>query len=113
MIVSAIGDIITLTFFFSVRDEGSWLDIGTSISHFCIASLLCIFVAALEGLSEVFVRGLNVGGQDGPGFEVGDAAGADKRVNGDANGSELLLNGGNGHERKQEEEKSQPTSDDK
>ena len=60
MLVMAVGDIMTLTFFFMVRDEGSWLDIGTSISHYCIASLLCVFVAALEGLSESFVLGLNV-----------------------------------------------------
>ena len=44
-----------------VRDEGSWLDIGTSISHFCIASLLCAFVAGLEFLSEVFVSGVEFG----------------------------------------------------
>lgn len=66
MVVMAISDIMTLTFFFSVRDEGSWLDIGTSISHFFIASLLCVFVAALEALSELFVRGLDVDDDEDP-----------------------------------------------
>ncbi|KAL9584684.1 MAG: hypothetical protein Q9212_001967 [Teloschistes hypoglaucus] len=62
MVVMAISDVLTLNFFWMVRDEGSWLDIGTSISHFCIASALCVFVAGLEFLSEVFVSGVEVGG---------------------------------------------------
>ena len=60
MIVMAVSDVLTLNFFWLVRDEGSWLDIGTSISHFGIASLLCAFVAMLELLSEVFVGGVEV-----------------------------------------------------
>lgn len=43
-----------------MKDEGSWLGIGTSISHFVIASLLCVFVAGLEFLSEIFVAGVDV-----------------------------------------------------
>jgi len=53
MIVLTISDIMTLNFFYLVRDEGSWLDIGTSISHFFISNLLILFVIALEQLSEV------------------------------------------------------------
>lgn len=53
-----IGDYLTLRFFWEVRDEGSWLEIGESISMFVIASALCVFVAGLEALSEVFVRGV-------------------------------------------------------
>jgi len=49
-----------LHFFWVVRDEGSWLEIGSTISHFCIASLLCVFVAGLEGISEVFISGIEV-----------------------------------------------------
>jgi GPI ethanolamine phosphate transferase 1 len=60
MIVMAISDVMTLNFFYMVRDEGSWLDIGTTISHFCIASFLCVFVAGLEFLSEVFISGVEV-----------------------------------------------------
>jgi phosphatidylinositol glycan class N len=58
MIVMAIGDVMTISFFWMVRDEGSWLDIGTSISHFCIGSGLCVFVSGLEVVSEIFVRGV-------------------------------------------------------
>jgi phosphatidylinositol glycan class N len=43
------GDWLTVNFFWMVRDEGSWLEIGETISRFCIVSALCVFVAALEG----------------------------------------------------------------
>jgi GPI ethanolamine phosphate transferase 1 len=58
MVVMAISDVMTLNFFYMVRDEGSWLDIGTTISHFCIASAMCMFVALLEFVSEVMVSGV-------------------------------------------------------
>jgi phosphatidylinositol glycan class N len=58
--VMAISDFLTLHFFWVVKDEGSWLEIGTTISHFFIASLLCVFVAALEGVSELFIAGVEV-----------------------------------------------------
>lgn len=60
MLVMAITDFLTLHFFWAVRDEGSWLEIGSTISHFAIASLLCVFVAMLEGVSEWFIRGVEV-----------------------------------------------------
>lgn len=65
MVVMSISDVMTLNFFYMVRDEGSWLDIGTTISHFCIASFLCTFVAGLEFLSEVFVSGVDFAGARG------------------------------------------------
>ncbi|KAK4238646.1 Phosphatidylinositolglycan class N-domain-containing protein [Achaetomium macrosporum] len=60
MVVMAISDILTLYFFWVVKDEGSWLEIGSTISHFVIASLLCVFVAALEGVSAMFNAGVEV-----------------------------------------------------
>jgi phosphatidylinositol glycan class N len=49
------GDWLTINFFWMVRDEGSWLEIGETISRFCIVSGLCVFVAALEGGSSWLV----------------------------------------------------------
>lgn len=69
MLVMAISDVMTMNFFWLVRDEGSWLDIGTSISHFFIANLLCVFVAGLEFVSEVFVSGVEVDGKASEGKE--------------------------------------------
>ncbi len=60
MVVMAISDILTLYFFWVVKDEGSWLEIGSTISHFVIASLLCVFVAALEGVSAMFISGVEI-----------------------------------------------------
>lgn len=62
--VMMLGEWGTIRFFWSVKDEGSWLDIGTSISHFCIASALCVFVAGLEGISGVFIRGVEFEDED-------------------------------------------------
>jgi len=56
MLVMAISDILTLYFFWVVKDEGSWLEIGSTISHFAIASLMCVFVAALEGMTAWIMR---------------------------------------------------------
>lgn len=79
MIVVSISDVMTLNFFYMVRDEGSWLDIGTTISQFVISSALCIFVAGLEFLSEPLVAGVE--------FEEEKAAKNNGSTNGDSNGS--------------------------
>ncbi|KAL5614441.1 hypothetical protein BROUX41_004546 [Berkeleyomyces rouxiae] len=60
MLTMAVSDILTLYFFWVVKDEGSWLEIGSTISHFVIASLLCAFVAILEGVSAIFISGMEV-----------------------------------------------------
>ena len=92
MLVMAISDVLTLNFFWLVRDEGSWLDIGTSITNFVIASLLCVFVAGLEFVSEVFVSGVEVG------WDVGERK--ETRMNGVSteSESEAKFNGYRPHE---------------
>jgi phosphatidylinositol glycan class N len=82
MVVMAISDILTLNFFWLVRDEGSWLDIGTSISHFFIASLLCVFVAMLEFVSEIFVSGIDVEDHDNARVRAKQQELGDTRSNG-------------------------------
>lgn len=67
-----------------MRDEGSWLEIGSTISHFCIASMLCVFVASLEGVSELFIAGVEV--DDGNSEQLGK----EKEFGG------LVANGGKG-----------------
>jgi GPI ethanolamine phosphate transferase 1 len=60
MLVTATTDVLTLYFFWVVRDEGSWLEIGSTISHFVIASLLCLFIIGLESVSAAFIAGIEV-----------------------------------------------------
>ncbi|KAM5157229.1 GPI ethanolamine phosphate transferase 1 isoform 2-T5 [Mantella aurantiaca] len=50
LIVLLISDTMSLHFFFLVKDYGSWLDIGTSISHYVIAMSITIFLMLLSGL---------------------------------------------------------------
>ena len=76
MVVMAVSDVMTLSFFYMVKDEGSWLDIGTTISHFVIASLLGVFVSGLEIYSEWTIRGVEFGGKRiGGGLAKGKANG--------------------------------------
>lgn len=48
---------MTATFFFKVTDTGSWLEIGQSISFFCITSLLLVWSAGICALGESLMAG--------------------------------------------------------
>ncbi|KAI3535267.1 phosphatidylinositolglycan class N [Colletotrichum filicis] len=88
MVVMAISDVLTLYFFWVVKDEGSWLEIGSTISHFVIASLLCVFVALLEGVSALFISGIEVEGSEPKVGQNGTAAAASASAGGTiANGN--------------------------
>jgi len=95
MCVMAVTDVLTLNFFWLVRDEGSWLDIGTSISHFVIASLLGIFVAGLEVVGEGLGRGIKIGDEAAKRAEVE----GERRESGveKMDIAETRERGGNGH----------------
>ncbi|OZJ04522.1 hypothetical protein BZG36_02247 [Bifiguratus adelaidae] len=60
LLVVSITDISALNFFYLVRDDGSWLEIGTSISHFCISELFIIFIILLFWLSRALVGNIRV-----------------------------------------------------
>ncbi|NXP09445.1 PIGN transferase, partial [Thinocorus orbignyianus] len=53
LIVLVISDIMALHFFFLVKDYGSWLDIGTSISHYVLVMSLTIFMILMNGLAQL------------------------------------------------------------
>ncbi|KAM0291823.1 hypothetical protein ACHAO9_003376 [Fusarium lateritium] len=79
MVVLTASDFLTLYFFWVVKDEGSWLEIGSTITHFAIASFLCVFVAALELVSAAFIAGIEVEHED-----PATTSGTDSRTNGQA-----------------------------
>ncbi|KAJ6520377.1 Phosphatidylinositolglycan class N-domain-containing protein [Mycena sanguinolenta] len=47
LVALTLTDGMTLTFFFNVTDTGSWLEIGQTISFFCISSLLLLWSAGI------------------------------------------------------------------
>ncbi|XP_043364365.1 GPI ethanolamine phosphate transferase 1 isoform X4 [Dermochelys coriacea] len=53
LLVLVISDIMALHFFFLVKDYGSWLDIGTSISHYVLVMVFTIFIILLSGLAQL------------------------------------------------------------
>ncbi|XP_067107650.1 GPI ethanolamine phosphate transferase 1 [Osmerus mordax] len=53
LIVLVISDLMALHFFFLVQDYGSWLDIGTSISHYVIVMSMTIFLMLLSVVTRV------------------------------------------------------------
>ena len=55
LLVLSTTDVMTLNFFFLVRDDGSWLEIGTTISHFIIASAFIVFQIILFTISHFLV----------------------------------------------------------
>lgn len=47
---------MTLTFFFKVQDTGSWLEIGQSITFFCITSALLLWSAGICAAGEYLMK---------------------------------------------------------
>lgn len=96
MVVMGLSDILTLYFFWVVKDEGSWLEIGSTISHFAIASLLCVFVAALEAVSAIFIAGVEVDAAE----EAVDAASASAPVSAESSSTPAKKTNGHSRSRK-------------
>eukprot|EP01133_Synstelium_polycarpum_P013222 gene13222-15533_t len=55
LLVIALTDIMNINFFFLVKDTGSWLEIGTSISHYAISNAFIILQLLLFAVSSALV----------------------------------------------------------
>ena len=56
LLVLIMTDFMALQFFLLVRDYGSWLEIGTSISHYVIMLCFIIFLFFIFGIARYFTR---------------------------------------------------------
>lgn len=49
------ADVLALNFLFAVKSEGSWLEIGQTITHFVMANMLQVFMLALAAASSAIL----------------------------------------------------------
>ncbi|KAF8527215.1 PigN-domain-containing protein [Gautieria morchelliformis] len=66
LVALSLTDGMTLTFFYNVTDTGSWLEIGQTISFFCITSLLLVWSAGICFAGEWLMLGTLREMQDDP-----------------------------------------------
>lgn len=59
-LVILFSDVMTIHFFFLVRNTGSWMEIGNSISHFGIMSAQVVFVLFLFALTNIYTKDIQV-----------------------------------------------------
>jgi phosphatidylinositol glycan class N len=64
LIVVALSDVLSMNFFFLVKDNGSWKDIGMSISHFAIANAYIVIQLLLFGITQLILKGLYLSSED-------------------------------------------------
>lgn len=55
LLACLLTDVLALNFLITVRTEGSWLEIGRSITHFAMSNLLQVFMLALSAIADAVV----------------------------------------------------------
>ncbi|XP_002517397.2 GPI ethanolamine phosphate transferase 1 isoform X2 [Ricinus communis] len=59
-LVILFSDVMTIHFLFLVRNTGSWMEIGNSISHFGIMSAQVVFVLLLFAITNIYTKDIQI-----------------------------------------------------